>query len=128
VQEIERLKPAEPEALRRLGMIYWRLREWKALAGLASEALQRDENEALAWLALAEASLRLREPARAVEAAHRALGLNYFLPQAHLVLARALVIQGKWTEAREAMQTVLRLQPNNRAAAAYSRRTGLADS
>ena len=128
VQEIERLKPAEPEALRRLGMIYWRLREWKALAGLASEALQRDENEALAWLALAEASLRLREPARAVEAAHRALGLNYFLPQAHLVLARALVIQGKWTEAREAMQTVLRLQPNNRAAAAYSRRTGLAES
>jgi hypothetical protein len=123
--EIQRLQPADPEALRRLGMIFWRLREWQALAGLAREAVQRDENEPLAWLGLAEANLRLDRPTEAVEAATRAIGLNYFLPQAHLVLSRALLTQGKWAEAREAMQTVLRLQPNNRAAAAYSRRTGL---
>ena len=123
--EILSLKPADPEAMRRLGMILWRLREWQLLAELARAALERDESEALAWLGLAEAKFRLGEPAEAVEAAKRAIGLNYFLAQAHLVLSRALLALGRWAEAREAMQTVLRLQPNNRAVAAYSRRTGL---
>lgn len=125
-EEIQKLQPADPEALRRLGMSLWRLREWKPLGELARQVLQRDENQPLAWLGLAEASLRLREPGKAAEAARRAIALNYFQPQAHLVLARALLTQGKWDEAREAMQTVMRLQPNNRAADAYSRRTGLA--
>jgi tetratricopeptide (TPR) repeat protein len=124
VEEIQRLKPADPEVLRRLGLILWRLREWKALADLARQALQRDENEPLAWLGLAESALRLREPKQAVEAATRAIGLNYFLPQAHQVLFRALLEQGKWPEAREAMQTLMRMQPDNRAAAAYARRIG----
>jgi tetratricopeptide (TPR) repeat protein len=126
--EIEKLRPADPEALRRLGMCLWRLREWRALAELARQALARDENQPLAWLGLAEASLRLGQPAEAADASHRAIGLNYFLPQAHLVLARAWLSQGRWAEAREAIQTVLRLQPNHRAAEAYSRRTGLAKS
>ncbi|MGH7973172.1 MAG: tetratricopeptide repeat protein, partial [Limisphaerales bacterium] len=123
VEEIQKLKPGDPEALRRLGMSLWRLREWPALAELARQVLERDENEPLAWLGLAEASLRLDQPAKATEAAQRAIALNYFQPQAHLVLARAWVNLGKWTEAREAMQTVMRLQPNNRAAEAYARRT-----
>ena len=125
VDEIEKLKPAEPEALRRLGTMLWRLREWNGLAELAREVIKREENEPLAWLGLAEATLRLRDPAKAIEAANRAVGLNYFLPQAHLVLSRAFLVQGKWAQAREAMQTVMRMQPNNRAAAIYSRRTGL---
>lgn len=127
VQEIQKLHPAEPEALRRLGMCLWRLREWKSLAEMAQQALRRDESEPLAWLGLAEASLRLKEPTHAAEAARRAIALNFFQPQAHLVLARALLTQGKWDEAREAIQTVLRLQPENRPAGAYSRRTGLAE-
>ena len=66
------------------------------------------------------ATKTLGQPAEAADAAKRAIGLNYFQPQAHLVLARALLTQGKWAEAREAMQTVLRLQPNNRVADAYA--------
>ena len=124
VDEIQKLKPAEPEALRRLGMILWRLREWGALRDLARQALQWNENEPLAWLGLAESELRLRQPEQAVEAALRAIGLNYFLPPAHDVLFRALLMQGKWTEAREAMQTVMRMQPDSQAAKAYSKRTG----
>jgi hypothetical protein len=50
--------------------------------------------------------------------------LNYFLPQAHQVLFQALLEQGKWAEAREAMQTLMRMQPDNRAAAAYSKKAG----
>ena len=58
----------------------------------------------------------------AAEAAARAIGLTYFLPDAHFVMARALTAQGKWQEATEAMQTLRKLQPDNRVAAAYSRR------
>ncbi len=126
VEEVQQLKPSEPEALRRLGMSLWRLREWNALAALARQVLQLDENQPLAWLGLAEASLRLGQPDAAIAAANRALGLNYFQPQAHLVLARAFLSQGKWADARDAIQTVLRLQPGNRAAEVYSRRAGLA--
>lgn len=125
VDEIKKLKPADSQALRRLGMILWRLREWPALAQLADEALKLDANEPLAWLARAESTLRLGRATETIEAAQRAISLNYFLPQAHLALARALLNRGKWTEAREAMQAVLRLQPNNRTVNAYWRRSGL---
>ena len=62
--------------------------------------------------------------AEAEQAALRAIGLNYYLSQAHFILARALIAQGKWQPARDAMRTLLRLQPNNRAAAAYAKRMG----
>jgi tetratricopeptide (TPR) repeat protein len=94
------------------------------LADLAKQALKLDDNDALAWLGLAEAQLRKGLAAEAEEAALRAIGLNYYLVQAHFVLARALIAQGKWPQARDTMQTLLRLQPNNRAAAAYAKRMG----
>ncbi len=122
VDEVQRLQPTHPDALRRLGMLLWRLRQWPKLAELARQALSRDENEPMAWLGLAEASLRQRQPAEAAEAASRAIRLNYYLAQAHFILARALLAQGKWNEAREAMQVLLRLQPANRAAAIYAKR------
>jgi hypothetical protein len=52
--------------------------------------------------------------------------LNYYLSQGHFVLARALIAQGKWQQARDTLQTLLQLQPNNRAAAAYAKRMGRA--
>jgi len=121
------LHPTHPEAMRRLGLLLLRLREWNSLAELAQRALKLDESQPLAWIGLGEAQLRQHLPAQAEEAAMRAIRLNYYLPQAHFVLARALIAQGKWEPAREAMQTLHRLQPNNRAAAVYSRRAGLAD-
>ena len=122
VHQVRDLHPTQPEVMRRLGMLLLQLREWNPLADLANEALKLDENEPLAWLGLAEAQLRLRHPAEAEEAALRAIGLNYYQPQAHFVLARALIAQSKWQQAREVMQTLLRIQPNNRAAATYARR------
>ena len=124
VHQARDLHPTHPDAMRRLGMLLLELREWTPLAELAKEALKLDDNEPLAWLGLAEAQLRRRLPAEAEEAALRAIGLNYYLPQAHFVLARALIAQSKWHAARETMQTLLRLQPNNRAAAAYAKRMG----
>ncbi|MGD0262230.1 MAG: tetratricopeptide repeat protein [Verrucomicrobiota bacterium] len=118
------LHPTHPDALRRLGLLLLRLRDWDALADLAQQALKLDDNDALAWLGLAEAQLRKRLAAEAEEAALRAIGLNYYLSDAHFVLARALLAQGKWPQARDTLQTLLQLQPNNRAAAAYAKRMG----
>jgi tetratricopeptide (TPR) repeat protein len=124
VNQAWNLHPTHPEALRRLGLLLLRLREWSALAELAQQALKQDENEPLAWLGLAEAQLRKRLAAEAEEAALRAIGLNYYMPQAHFVLARAFIAQGKWQQARETMQILLRLQPANRVAATYAKRIG----
>ena len=122
VSEAWEFHPTQPDALRRLGLLLLRLRDWNALADLAKQALKLDDNDPLAWLGLAEAQLRKQLAAEAEEAALRAIGLNYYLSQAHFVLARALIAQGKWQHARETMQTLLRLQPNNRSAAAYAKR------
>jgi tetratricopeptide (TPR) repeat protein len=124
VNEARALRPTDPEVLRKLGLLLVRLREWDALAELAKQALALDDDDAIARLGLAEARLRQRMAAEAEAAALRAIGLNYYLSQAHFVLARALVAQGKWQPAREAMQTLLQLQPGNRAAASYVRRIG----
>jgi hypothetical protein len=124
VAEAWRLHASHPDAWRRLGLLLLRLRDWNALADLAKQALKLDDHDALAWLGLAEAQLRTRLAAEAEEAARRAIGLNYYLSDAHFVLARALIAQGKWQQARDTLQTLLQLQPNNRAAAAYAKRMG----
>jgi tetratricopeptide (TPR) repeat protein len=116
------LRPAHPEAQRRLGLLLMRLREWNTLAELAQQAIRLDENLPLAWLGLAEARLRQRLPGEAEQAALRAIRLNYFLAEAHFIMARAQIAQGKWQEARESMLALNRMQPNNRTTAAYFRR------
>jgi hypothetical protein len=122
VAEAAGLRTTHPDALRRLGLLLLRLRDWPALADLAKQALKQDDNDPLAWLGLAEAQLRMRLAAEAEAAALRAIGLNYYLSDAHFVLARVLIAQGKWQQARDTMQTILQLQPNNRAATAYAKR------
>lgn len=57
-----------------------------------------------------------------MEASRHQEALQFFLPDAHFVLARGLLAQGRWQEAKEAMQTLLKLQPSNRAAAMYYKR------
>ncbi len=115
-------KTTHPELMRRLGLLLLKLREWDALAALATAALQVNASEPLAWLGLAEAHLRQGKPAEAEKAALQAIGLNYFLPDAHFVLARALVAGGKWQAAKEAMAILKQIQPANRSASAYARR------
>lgn len=120
--EALRLQPTNPLALRKLGILLLRLREWNALAKVAQQALALDDGDPIAWLGLAAAQLRKGNAAEAVAAATRAIQLKFFLPEAHFVLARALVAEGRWEEARGAMQTLLKLQPDNRAAANYAKR------
>jgi tetratricopeptide (TPR) repeat protein len=122
VVELSRLKPTHPLALRRLGLLLLRLREWDALEQIARRALNTEEQDPIAWLGLAAAQLRKGKPKEAEESATRAIGLKYFLPDAHFVLARALVAQGRWSEANDVMQSLLKIQPENRTAATYLKR------
>jgi tetratricopeptide (TPR) repeat protein len=122
VEQVHKANPTHRALLRRLGMLLLRLRQWDALAELARAALAVEENDPLAWLALAEASLRRQKPKEAERAAQRAIQLKYFLPDAHFVLARALVALSRWNEAREAITALRKLQPQNKAAAGYERR------
>lgn len=122
VEELSRANLTHPALLRRLGLLLLRLREWEALAQLAQSALERERNDPIAWLGLAEASLRLQKPTEAEAAARHAIQLQYLLPDAHFVLARALVAQSKWDEARAAMSALRKIQPGNRAASEYEKR------
>jgi Flp pilus assembly protein TadD len=122
VAELIRLNPTHPLALRRLGLLLLRLREWDALEQVANRALSIDEQDPIAWLGLAAARLRKGKPKEAEESAARAISLKYFLPDAHFILARALVAQGRWLEASDAMQALLKIQPENRTAATYLKR------
>jgi Tfp pilus assembly protein PilF len=122
VREAYKLNPSNPMAVRKLGLLLLRLREWESLANIAQKALAANEHDAIAWLGLAAAQLRLGKTAESAESAMRAIGLKYFLPDAHFILARALVALGRWSEARQAMETYLKLQPNNRAAVTYFKR------
>ncbi|MGC9943005.1 MAG: tetratricopeptide repeat protein [Verrucomicrobiota bacterium] len=122
VAELNQLNPTHPPALRRLGLLLLRLREWDALEQIASRALHMDDQDPIAWLGLAAAQLRKGKPKDAEESAARAIGLKFFLPDAHFILARALVAQGRWLEAHKAMQALLKIQPENRTAATYLKR------
>lgn len=128
VSEACKLNPTNPMAVRKLGLLLLRLREWESLASIARQALAVNEDEPIAWLGLAAAQLRLGKPAESAESALRAIQLKYFLPDAHFVRARALVACGQWSEARQAMETYLKLQPHNRAAAAYLKRLRSGDA
>jgi hypothetical protein len=124
VSEIGKTRSTNPSVLKRFGILLLRLREWTALEELARFAIGLDESDPIAWLGLAEATLRRQKPTEAEQAARRAIQLKYFLPDAHFVLARALVAQNKWNEARDVMSATMALQPGNKAAVEYHRRLG----
>jgi tetratricopeptide (TPR) repeat protein len=122
VTELNKLNPTHPPAMRRLGLLLLRLREWDALEQIANRALDMDKQDPIAWLGLGAAQLRKGKPKEAEESAVRAIGLKYFLPDAHFIRARALVAQGRWLEAHDAMQALLKIQPENRVAVTYLKR------
>lgn len=123
VREIQKLNPTHPLALRKLGIFLLRLRQWDDLAEIAEKALTLNDQDAIAWLGLAAAQLRKGKAEEARQAAAKAIGLKFFLPDAHFILARSLLLQGRWAEAQEAMQTLLKIQPGNRTAEKYYRRS-----
>jgi hypothetical protein len=76
----------------------------------------------MAWVGLGEALYRKGKTLEAAQAALEAIRRRYFLPDAHLLLARALAAQKIWLAATEAVEALLRMQPGNVAARTYLRR------
>ncbi len=73
------------DALRRIGLLLIGVRDWVTLERQAGNLLRADPTCEMAWVGLAEAHLRLDRPERAAAAAMRAIGLNFFLPDAHFL-------------------------------------------
>lgn len=107
---------------RRIGLLLIGLRDWQTLEREAGKLLRTDPRCEMAWVGLAEALLRLGQPERAAAAAMRAIGLNFFLPDAHFLLARSLAAQSMWLAALESMERLLGMQPENELARGYVRR------
>lgn len=122
VHEAVQLHCMDRPTLSRIGILLLRLREWDRLELLARQGIALDEQEPLAWLGLAAALLQKRQPREAAEAARRAISLKYFLPDAHLILVRALIAEGNWAEARGALRALEKIHPNTRAAANFARK------
>lgn len=110
---------------RRVGLLLAGLRDWEGLEKLARQLIQQNDGDEIAWLGLAEASLRLGNLRTASAAAREAIRRRFFFPEAHLALARALARDGMPLAAIEATERLLRIQPGNPAAHRYLRRLRL---
>jgi len=109
-------------AWRRIGLLLVALREWDQLEICARTVLKQNENDEIAWLGLAEVSLRHRDFDTAVVAAKRSMGIRFALPGAHLAYARALAGKGMHLAAIEAVERLRSVFPDNEFAQAYLRR------
>ena len=103
----------------RIGLLLIALREWDKLEACARAVLKQNEDNEIAWLGLAEASLRRRDFDTAAAAAKRAMGLRFSLPDAHFAFARALVGKGMYLAAMEAIERLLQIDPSNELAKNY---------
>jgi Flp pilus assembly protein TadD len=108
--------PEDREALQE----YCRLLFEQGEPGDADKALQDlvklEPDNASAWHNLGTVRMRLRRYGAAVEAYRRALELRPNAPATALHLGCALKEGGRQEEARQAWETVLRLDPGNRQA------------
>jgi hypothetical protein len=112
------------DAWRRIGLLLIGVRDWETLERQADNLLRVDPRCEMAWVGLAEALLRRGKPGLAAAAAMRAIGLNFFLPDAHFILARSLAAQSMWLAALQSMERLLAMQPENELARGYVRRLG----
>jgi tetratricopeptide (TPR) repeat protein len=80
---------------------------------MARQALSRQPENALGWALLCLTHDWLGLTGRAVTYCRRAVDLDPTLPEAYAYLAEALVDDGQWFEANQAMETALQLDPTN---------------
>lgn len=121
VQSVLTMAPLPLGVWRRIGLLLAGLRNWEDLEKFARKLIQQDDRDDIAWLGLAEASLRLGNPRAASAAARQAIRLRFFFPEAHMVLARALAQDGMPLAAIEATERLLKIHPDNPTARAYLR-------
>jgi len=97
----------------RLGAALMKRGRWGEAETALRRVIELDEDDAAAWQSLAICCQRQRRRDEAIEAALKATSLNFALPQAHLVLARAMMRSGELERAEQALSMALRFAPES---------------
>ena len=98
----------DPRYWRQLGLAQVQLRRWDEASASCLKLLEIDPEDALAHLGLAICHLNQQRPEQAIESARQATALNFDLPRAHFVLARAHLRLRDLAAAERAVRTALR--------------------
>jgi tetratricopeptide (TPR) repeat protein len=106
---------ANPFFLCQYGMILLRDRRWAEGETHFRSAIALDPENAFAWHGLATALLEQEELEQAVDAALHALSVRHFFPEAHFVMARALLRLGDAGSAKRALEIALSQNPHHAA-------------
>jgi tetratricopeptide (TPR) repeat protein len=94
-----RLDPFDPDALQAQSLLWRQKSNYERAALVLREAIERDPNNYLPYLTLANLRLTMGEPDAAVGGFREVLELNPMAAQARSSLARTLMRQGKLREA-----------------------------
>ncbi len=109
---IREKNPEELTILQLLSRTYQSLRDWNAAEAAARKVLEQDPHNAQAFLVLARTSLRRNDPQAATNFALDAVGLQYGNPQGHFLLGMALLRLEDWSNAKQALQNAVKLNPD----------------
>lgn len=109
--EAEKGMPATASLLQELGKVYIRLQRYEEALKIFTKVLENDDENAYAWHGLALAQLRLGFIQESAESSLNAIGLLYHFPPAHYHLGEALVRLEKFTEACQAFELSLKMNP-----------------
>jgi tetratricopeptide (TPR) repeat protein len=101
-----RLDPFDTDALQAQSLLWRQKRNYERAALALREAIERDPNNYLPYLTLANLRLMMGEPDAAVGDFREVLKLNPNAVQARSSLARTLMRQGKLQEARSEFETL----------------------
>ncbi len=101
----------EPRFWRQLCFTLISLRRWPQVREAAEKLIQLDPEDAQGHLGLAIAHLHQNRPAEAIECALQATALDFHLPRAHFILARALLRLRDLERAEQALRTALKIMP-----------------
>ena len=101
----------DPRYWRQLGLVQIQLRRWEEASAACTKLLEIDPNDALAHLGLAICHLHQQRPEQAIQSARQATALDFHLPRAHFILARAHLRLRDLPAAENAVRTALQITP-----------------
>ncbi len=101
----------EPRFWRQLCFTLISLRCWPQAREAAEKLIQLDPEDSQGHLGLAIAHLHQNRPDEAIECALQATALDFHLPRAHFILARALLRLRDLERAEQALRTALKIMP-----------------
>lgn len=101
----------EPRFWRQLCFTLISLRRWPQVREAADKLITLDPEDAQGHLGLAIAQLHQDRLEEAIECALQATALDFHLPRAHFILARALLRLRDLERAEQALRTALRIMP-----------------